>query len=172
MMFQRYEEQQQQQQQHFSTIDIDCTHCYSARTNNYSNAATTIFAQCCQNYQGRNSQCFDRVMRADPRYYYSNIGGSSTSTSRSRFEYEERQQQFHWSGRWGSGISTSISSGSVWHGSSFTSSHGNDWKMHSNDVVDSTTSTAAGTISSHPILQGLRELHDFLSVVESGSTFC
>ncbi len=107
------------------------------------------------------------VMRADPRYYYSNIGGSSTSTSRSRFEYEERQQQFHWSGRWGSGISTSISSGSVWHGSSFTSSHGNDWKMHSNDVVDSTTSTAAsGTISSHPILQGLRELHDFLSVME------
>jgi hypothetical protein len=48
----------------------------------------------------------------------------------------------------------------------------NDSKMHSHDVVDSTTSTAAGTISSHPILQGLRELHDFLSVVESGSTFC
>ena len=83
------------------------------------------------------------VMRADPRYYYSNTGSSRTSTSQSRFEYEERQQQFHWSGGWGRGSSTSISVGRVWHGSSFTSPHGNDWNMHSNDVVDSTTSTAA-----------------------------
>ncbi|KAL9187625.1 hypothetical protein ACHAXT_006003 [Thalassiosira profunda] len=77
------------------------------------------------------------VMRSDPRYY--STGEGKGKRAQSRFEYEERQQ--------------STRGGRFWGGAP-----NSDWKADD--------AAMAGTISSHPVLQGLRDLHDLLSVLE------
>ena len=83
------------------------------------------------------------VMRSDPRYYSTGVDDRAKRTRRhrgsngSRFEHEERG---------GGG------------GRSF-------WGTSSADTAAGMPPVEVATISSHPILQGLRELHDVLSVM-------
>ncbi|KAL7540223.1 hypothetical protein ACHAXR_009956 [Thalassiosira sp. AJA248-18] len=100
------------------------------------------------------------VMRSDPRYYSTGDGGGAGGGGtgqaagkkkriQSRFEYEERQQHT---------TTTTAGRARFWAGVIQSGGSNNDWKTN-NDA-------RSGTISSHPILQGLRDLHDLLSVVE------
>ena len=90
------------------------------------------------------------VMRSDPRYY--TTGSDGNIAARSRFEYEERQ---HVSGM---GRFWSSNSGS-------NASNSNSVMMR--DSANKHLSTAIGSFAAHPILQGLRDLHDALSSMES-----
>ena len=85
------------------------------------------------------------VMRADPRYY------STGSKGRCRFDYEERQN-----------YSSSTLYGAKNRSSFWGGGNTDNWKADGEDFVYS----GGNTISSHPILQGLRDLHDLLSVME------
>ena len=85
------------------------------------------------------------VMRSDPRYY----------TSGSRFEYEERHQ-FSRLGFWSGSESSSEANNSSYHMMRRLDGSSND-----------SLSTAMGSFAAHPILQGLRDLYDMLSSMES-----
>lgn len=85
------------------------------------------------------------VMRADPRYY------STGSKGRCRFDYEEPQNYSS------SALYGAKNRSSFWGGGNT-----DNWKADGEDYVYS----GGNTISSHPILQGLRDLHDLLSVME------
>lgn len=83
-------------------------------------------------------------MRSDPRYY----------TSGSRFEYEERQQ---------------VSRLGFWTGSESGNDANSSYRMMKrlDDSSNNSLSTAMGSFAAHPILQGLRDLYDVLSSMES-----
>jgi len=86
------------------------------------------------------------VMRADPRYY------STGSKGRCRFDYEERQNY----------SSSALYGGTKNRSSFWGGGNADNWKAEGQYSVYS----GGNTISSHPILQGLRDLHDLLSVME------
>ena len=89
------------------------------------------------------------VMRSDPRYY--TTGSDGNIAARSRFEYEERQYVTGMGRFWSSS------------GSSASNSH----SVMMRDSSNKNLSTAMGSFSAHPILQGLRDLHDVLSSMDS-----
>eukprot|EP00970_Alexandrium_tamarense_P010757 scaffold2221_cov201-Alexandrium_tamarense.AAC.1 len=103
------------------------------------------------------------VMRADPRYYYTTTGKVEGS---SRFEYEERQQSVGMSRRfWGNQYKQQQQQLLLLKNRGTIRRWDSDAAFHNNNHW----STASGSFASHPILQGLRDLYDLLSAVESTS---
>eukprot|EP01082_Thalassiosira_pseudonana_P012873 g11568.t1 g11568 contig6:110020-115493(-) len=102
-------------------------------------------------------------MRADPRYYYTTTGKVEGS---SRFEYEERQQSVGMSRRfWGNQYKQQQQQLLLLKNRGTIRRWDSDAAFHNNNHW----STASGSFASHPILQGLRDLYDLLSAVESTS---
>lgn len=93
------------------------------------------------------------VMRSDPRYYTTGgEGGTKAVNGRSRFEYEERQ---HVNGM-----------GRFWGSNSNQPSH-RGMMRRLEDSPNNNLSTTVGSFAAHPVLQGLRDLYDTLSSIES-----
>jgi hypothetical protein len=88
------------------------------------------------------------VMRSDPRYY---TAGGDGGDIRSRFEYEERQ---HVAGM-----------GRFWSSNGSTAYRGMMRRL--DDSSNNNLSTTRDSFAAHPILQGLRDLYDTLSSMES-----
>ncbi|KAL7464949.1 hypothetical protein ACHAXS_005280 [Conticribra weissflogii] len=93
------------------------------------------------------------VMRSDPRYYATSSEDDVSSGKRvqSRFQFEERQQFVGFGRLW-------RSSSGGWE--NFYQGNLKNWKEFRGE------GDSSGFLSSHPILQGLRNLYDMLSAIE------